>query len=205
NSTRTPLSNRDFELIRFTGFLSNSSTKNYKGLLLSTDGIYKEHKFLENNYEYSLMGAKSGILNTTRDLNKQNNKFGYTTNYIDITKLDFDQPIKVWNDVNNNDKYDVFEAESLTVSPNRPTSTFRESFVTWFDNGSSSRASDTRIQNIYEVIINSNEAFLQRYNVVPTLINPILSYRAIDSSNDSGIQVIDNVVVFHNRNDRKKR
>ncbi|MGL5204834.1 MAG: MYPU_1760 family metalloprotease, partial [Metamycoplasmataceae bacterium] len=58
NSSRTPLSRNDFNNIKFTGFLDNSSSKNYKGLLLSTNGLYKEYKFLDNNYEYSLMGAK---------------------------------------------------------------------------------------------------------------------------------------------------
>ncbi|MGL5617652.1 MAG: MYPU_1760 family metalloprotease [Metamycoplasmataceae bacterium] len=205
NSSRTPMSKRDFELIRFTGFLSNSSSKNYKGLLLSTEGSYEEYKFLENNYKYSLMGAKSGILNRTRDLNKKRNKFGYSTNYIDITKVDFNQPIKVWNDKNNNNKYDVYEDEPLTVSPKRPTSTFRESFITWFDNGDSEKTIDTHVEKIFEVINNSGEALIQHYSVGVTLINPLLSSQIIDSSNTSGIQVIDNVIVFNNRNDRKKR
>ncbi|MGL5590494.1 MAG: MYPU_1760 family metalloprotease [Metamycoplasmataceae bacterium] len=206
NSTRTPMSSKDFDLIKFNGFLSNSPSKNYKGLLLfSTEGSYKEHKFLENNYKYSLMGAKSGILNKSRDLNKQQNKFGYSTDYIDITKVDFNQPIKVWDDKNNNNRYDPLEYESLTVSPNRPTSTFRESFVTWFDNGNAIKAPDTQVNNIFEIINNSNEAFIQRYAINLPLMNPLPSYRAIDSSDSGGIQVIDNVIVFNNRNDRKKR
>ncbi|MGL5205694.1 MAG: MYPU_1760 family metalloprotease [Metamycoplasmataceae bacterium] len=205
NSSRIPMSKRDFELIKFNGFLSNSTSKNYKGLLLfSKDGSYKEHKFLENNYKYSLMGAKSEILSKTWDLNKPVNKFGYSTDYIDITKVDFNQPIKVWNDRNGNNRFDASEDEPLTVSPNRPTSTFRESFITWFDNGSSVVSLDTHVQNIYEIISNNNEAFIRLYNMGVSL-NSSLSSRMIDSSDGSGIQVIDNVVVLNYRNDRKKR
>ncbi|MGL5643566.1 MAG: MYPU_1760 family metalloprotease, partial [Metamycoplasmataceae bacterium] len=206
NSSRTPMSSRDFELIKFNGFLSNSPLKNYKGLLLfSKEGSYKEYKFLENNYQYSLMGAKSGVLNKSRDLNKQQNKFGYSTDYIDITKVDFSHPIRVWDDKNNNNRYDPLEYESLTVSPNRPTSTFRESFVTWFDNGNYIKAQDTQAKKIFEIININNEVHIRPYDINLPLINPLLRSQMIDSSDSSGIQVIDNVIVLNNRNDRKKK
>ncbi len=142
-TTRTSLSKNDFLNIKFTGFLDNS--KKYKSLLLKNkNGSYIKHNFIKNNYKYNFLSAKSDILSRERDLIKPQNKFGYTTDYINISKVDLTSPIKAWNDKNNNGNLDVGEDESLNVSPNRPTSTFRESFVKTFENGTVHKDSEDR-------------------------------------------------------------
>ncbi|MGL6124886.1 MAG: MYPU_1760 family metalloprotease [Metamycoplasmataceae bacterium] len=207
STTRTTLLRSDFRNIKFTGFLDNS--KKYKGLLLKEkNGLYKEHLFSKNNYEYKLMGAKSDVLSKTRDLNKEQNKFGYSTDYIDISKVDFDEPIKVWNDINNNDKFENFESESIKVSPHRPTSTFRESFIRHFDDNVVQIDSDISKDGIfYEVANLSNNAFLQiyQYGSLPKLTSPLMSSRTIDATDSDSIQIPDGVIMFNNRNNKKKR
>jgi hypothetical protein len=92
-TTRTSLSKNDFLNIKFTGFLDNS--KKYKSLLLKNkNGSYIKHNFIKNNYKYNFLSAKSDILSRERDLIKPQNKFGYTTDYINISKVDLASPIK---------------------------------------------------------------------------------------------------------------
>lgn len=206
--TRTALSmsNEDFQNIKFTGFLNKS--KNYKGLLLKDlNGSYKNYKFLKNNYEYKLLSAKSSILSNERDLKKAQNKFGYSTDYINVSKIDLKEPIKVWNDINNNDKVEVLEGESLTISPNRPTSTFRESFVRSFEGDVNEVDSDIKNKNFYEVINNSNEAFLQLYNVDnKDLPLPFMSSMQMAGASDKiNIPIADDVIMFNDWNDKKKK
>lgn len=164
STLRNALSRENFDNIKFAGFLDKS--KNYKGLLLKNkNGLYEKHNFLKNNYDYKLLGAKSTLLSKERNLSKAQTKFGYTTNYINVTKINLNEPIRVWNDINNNDIVEEFEGEALTISPDRPTTTFRENFVKTFEDGTSHRDIDVVNRNFYEVIKNNNEVFLQIYKV----------------------------------------
>jgi hypothetical protein len=85
----------DFTSIKFSGYLDNS--KSYKSLLFKNknESSYFRHNFVKNNYEYNFLSAKSDVLSRERDLVKPKNKFGYVTDYINISKIDLNAPIKV--------------------------------------------------------------------------------------------------------------
>ena len=202
-NTRSPLMKNDFTNIMFSGFLDKS--KKYKSLLLKdVNGSYKKYDFLKNNYEYKFLSAKSNVLSKQRDLTKMQNKFGYTTPYINIAKVDLSWPIKVWNDKNNNNKLDTGEDDSLTVSPDRPTTTFRESFMKNFEDGTVYKDEDIKNRDFYEVISNGKDVYLQLYKTDNKSSKPLKANQTQGFSN-LNIGIFQDIIMLDNWQYKKKR
>ena len=201
---RNSLKPENFKNIKFTGFLDNSKRNTYKGLLLSQDGKYVNYDFITNNYEYKLLNAKSSVLSLTRDIVQPINKFGYMTDYIDISNIDLSKPIKVWNDANNNDVVESQEMESLTVSPHRPTTTFRESFIRTDEHGLNYISSDIKNNNFYEITNNVSNAYLKIYNVSNKLL-PIMTFNHDFIIKTPDINTPNQVMMLNNRQYNEKR
>ena len=202
-NTRTPLMKNSFTDIKFSGFLDKS--KKYKSILLKDlNGSYKKYDFLKNNYEYKFLSAKSDVLSNKRDLSKTQDKFGYTTPYIDISKVDLSSPIKVWNDKNDNNQLEAGEYDSLTVSPDRPTTTFRESFSKTFEDGTVYKDEDIKNRDFYEVVANGQDVYLQLYKIDNK------SYSALKINQTQGfsnlnIGIFQDIVMLDNWQYKKKR
>lgn len=198
--SRKTLSPDNFYNIKFSGFLD--SKKKYKSLILK-DKSNKNVKadFIKNNYEYKWMNAKSDILSPKRDLVKEQTKFGYTTEYISIKNIDLKQPIKAWNDINDDNIINVGEEESLTISNNRPTSTFRESFSSVYENGEIEHQDDVKGRPFYEIDLRDNDAYLTEYTFLNNQKN-ILNFNKSSMVIDAFIPD-DIIVLYTNQNKRK--
>ncbi len=183
------LKKENFEEIKFTGFLEG---KQNKALILPTkNNGEKKILFVKNKYEYHKINAKKEILDKTWTLNKNNDKIGYTTEYESIKDIDTTKPIKVWTDENNNDKIEPNERKSLTISSERPTSTFRESLQSLYPN-----------EPYYQIVMKGNDAFLQKYNInkSPLTLN--------SKSEIIGVFIyvtppVDTIMFYSNYNERK--
>ncbi len=204
NSTeRNALKPENFKSIKFTGFLDNSKRDTYKALLLNKNGKYEKHNFIKNNYDYKLLSAKSSVLSSVRDLVQPINKFGYNTNYINISNVDLSKPIKIWNDINKNDQIENNEMESLTVSTNRPTTTFRESFVVTDEFGINYKSQDIGENNFYEIKNSNSDAYLQIYNINNRLL-PLMTSNHNIAFKTFRTYTPDQAIMFDNRQYNKK-
>lgn len=164
NNKRSALFPENFNKIKFTGYLEEN--KNYKGLLFMNK---KENNiivpFSNNNYKYNWLKAKSYFFSKSRDLKKHQNKFGYTTDYFDVSNINLKKPIKVWNDINKNNKLDQNEAETLSISKERPTTTFRESLSKVYEDGKIDNQEDVNGKKFYEIKLGlDNEVYLSFYD-----------------------------------------
>ena len=164
NNKRSALFPENFNKIKFTGYLEEN--KNYKGLLFMNK---KENNiivpFSNNNYNYNWLNAKSYFFSKSRDLKKHQNKFGYTTDYFDVSNINLKKPIQVWNHINKNNKLDQNEAETLSISKERPTTTFRESLSKVYEDGKIDNQEDVNGKRFYEIKLGlDNEVYLSFYD-----------------------------------------
>jgi hypothetical protein len=98
---------------------------------------------------------------------------------------------------------EVGESESLSVSPDRPTSTFRESFVRTFENGETYMDADIVNNNFYEVVNNKNDAYLKLYKTDNSVVYN-LSINQNQRFPNYDIPIFQDQIMFDDRQNKKK-